>query len=203
MSNEDSQHAADYCNRDRRRLVRLAAAAPLLWTAGRWVPAQAAPARASPGSAAPSLERSLSLINTHTGESLLARYCVAGRYVTDVLGRLNHLLRDHRCGEVSAIDPRLFDLLHALAAQGECEPRFEVISGYRSPSSNSYLRSRSSGVARNSLHMQGKAIDVRLCGLRSARLRDLALRLGGGGVGYYGKSDFVHLDTGRVRSWVG
>lgn len=147
--------------------------------------------------------RTLTLVSTHTGERLAVRYFEGGQYLPDALTRLNHVLRDHRSGDVSAIDPRLFDQLHALARCAACAPHYEIISGYRSPATNEKLRQGSSGVASRSLHMDGRAIDVRLKGMSTARVRDLALSLKSGGVGYYQKSDFVHLDTGRVRSWSG
>jgi uncharacterized protein YcbK (DUF882 family) len=147
--------------------------------------------------------RTLTLVSTHTGERLAVRYFESGQYLPDALTRLNHVLRDHRSGDVSAIDPRLFDQLHALARCAACAPHYEIISGYRSPATNEKLRQGSSGVASRSLHMDGRAIDVRLKGMSTARVRDLALSLKSGGVGYYQKSDFVHLDTGRVRSWAG
>ncbi len=179
----------------RRQLLKFAVAAPAVWCGRGW-------AGASDG-VGQLPERTLSLVNTHTGESLVARYFAAGSYLSDALARLNILLRDHRCGAVSTIDPQLFDLLHTLAVRADREPHFEVISGYRSPASNALLHSHSSGVARHSLHMQGKAIDVRLSGVPCAQLRDLALSAAFGGVGYYRKSGFVHLDTGRFRSWSG
>jgi uncharacterized protein YcbK (DUF882 family) len=133
----------------------------------------------------------------------VVHYCADGQYLPEALGKLDRLLRDHRSGEAHPIDPRLFDALHQLAGLAGREPEYEVISGYRSPASNAMLNANSSGVARNSLHMQGRAIDVRLRGVSCARLRDLAIPLQLGGVGYYAKSAFVHLDTGRVRSWSG
>ena len=147
--------------------------------------------------------RALSMVSTHTGEHLEVRYFEGGRYLPDALSRLNRVLRDHRSGDISPIDPRLFDQLHALARCAACAPHYEIISGYRSPATNEKLRQASSGVASRSLHMDGRAIDVRLKGQPTARVRDLALALQGGGVGYYKKSDFVHIDTGRVRSWSG
>jgi uncharacterized protein YcbK (DUF882 family) len=148
-------------------------------------------------------ERSISLVNTHTGEQLTTGFFRAGAYCQDALTALNHLLRDHRSGDVAAIDPGLFDLLHGVARLAGREPQFEVISGYRSPATNAMLNAHSSGVAKHSLHMEGRAMDVRLVGFRTDRLRDLALSLRTGGVGYYRKSDFVHVDTGRVRTWAG
>jgi uncharacterized protein YcbK (DUF882 family) len=147
--------------------------------------------------------RNLSLHNLHTGERLALCYFDNGQYRAGALAQFNRLLRDHRSGEVAVIDQRLFDRLHALAAGASCAPHYEIISGYRSPKTNEALRAASEGVARRSLHTEGRAIDVRLAGTACSRLRDLALDLGGGGVGYYAKSDFVHLDTGRVRSWQG
>jgi uncharacterized protein YcbK (DUF882 family) len=147
--------------------------------------------------------RELSLRNLHTAEKAHVRYFEDGRYLPDAMKQLNHLLRDHRSGESAVIDPRLFDQLHVLAAGAKCEAHYEIISGYRSSASNEKLRSGSSGVARQSLHMEGRAIDVRLPRLNCSRLRDLAIGLNLGGVGYYAKSDFVHLDTGRVRTWTG
>jgi uncharacterized protein YcbK (DUF882 family) len=165
----------------------------------------AAVALGGPGRAlASSLEtRSLELVNTHTAESLKADYFLGGSYCEQSLFALNHLLRDFRTGDVAPIDPQLFDLLHGAAVLAGKEPRFEVISGFRSPATNAMLNERSNGVARRSLHMEGRAIDVRLQGYRTDRLRDLALSMQAGGVGFYRKSDFVHLDTGRVRTWAG
>lgn len=158
-----------------------------------------------PGRAvASSLEsRSLEFVNTHTGESLKAAYFSSGSYCEETLAGFDHLLRDHRNGEVARIDRHLFDLLHDVAALAGRDARFEVISGYRSPATNAMLNARSSGVAKRSLHMEGRALDVRLAGYRTDRLRDLALSLKAGGVGYYRKSDFIHLDTGRFRTWAG
>ena len=165
----------------------------------------AAVALGGPGRALASAleDRSLEFINTHTGETLKAAYFKAGSYCADTLREFDHLLRDHRSGEVAHMDRGLFDLLHQVATLSGKDARFEVISGYRSPATNAMLNARSSGVAKRSLHMDGRAIDVRLAGYRTDRVRDLALSLKAGGVGYYRKSDFVHLDTGRVRTWGG
>ncbi len=147
--------------------------------------------------------RALTLHNTHTFETLSIDYCARGTYVSAALESINHALRDHRTGDVHAIDPALLDLLHAVAMRADREPEFEVISGYRSPRTNAVLHERSSGVASHSLHMEGRAIDIRLVGLDIARTRDIGLELGRGGVGYYRASAFVHLDTGRQRTWSG
>jgi len=146
-------------------------------------------------------ERSLTLKNLHTGEALRATYWADGRYLGEELQVVNRVLRDHRTGEVHSMDPALLDLLYLLQQSVAVKGPYHVISGYRSPASNALLRSHSSGVARKSLHMQGKAIDIRLPGCRLAHLRKAALALKAGGVGYYPKSDFIHVDTGRVRRW--
>jgi uncharacterized protein YcbK (DUF882 family) len=144
--------------------------------------------------------RSISLYHTHTGEQLNVVYFEGGQYVGEALAELNRVLRDFRTGDVCEIDARLFDQLHALNLA--CGPgRFEVISAFRSERTNAMLHSRSDGVATHSLHMSGRAIDVRLAGRDTRRLRDAALALGRGGVGFYAQSDFVHLDTGRPRTW--
>lgn len=164
----------------------------------------AAVALGGPGQALAAAERrTIELVNTHTGESLKADFFAGGSYDQASLLAINHLLRDHRTGEVATIDCRLFDRLHDMAVLADREPRFEVISGYRSPLTNAMLNARSDGVARHSLHMEGRALDVRLKGCRTDRLRDLALSLRAGGVGFYRQSDFVHIDTGRVRTWTG
>jgi uncharacterized protein YcbK (DUF882 family) len=145
--------------------------------------------------------RSLSFVHTHTGESLSAVYFREGSYQQTPLERINHLLRDFRTGDVHPIAPAVLDILVELQALANRSGPYEVISAYRSPQTNSALRNRSSGVAEHSLHMEGRAIDVRLAGFSTRKLQELALQLGRGGVGFYPKSDFVHVDNGRVRSW--
>lgn len=142
----------------------------------------------------------LSFHHTHTDERLSIVYRRDGRYLAAALNRIDWLLRDFRTGEVRRIDPRLLDILHALSRSCDGDT-FEVVSAYRSPATNALLRRTGDGVAKHSLHLDGRAIDVRLAGFNTARLRDVALTLGRGGVGYYPESDFVHLDTGRVRAW--
>lgn len=189
----------------RRRLLQWLAAGPAVLALGTRGPLARAGTvlKEDALEAAALAPRTISMVSTHTGERLQIRYAEAGRYVPDALVRLNRLLRDHRSGDVAPIDPRLFDQMHALATCADCAPHYEIISGYRSPATNEKLRQGSSGVASRSLHMDGRAIDVRLKGLPTARVRDMALALQRGGVGYYKKSDFVHLDTGRVRTWSG
>ena len=145
--------------------------------------------------------RALSLRNLHTGEKLTRTYWADGEYLTEPLADIDHLLRDHRSNQAHPMDPQLLDLLHRLQHKVGSRKSFEIISGYRSPKTNNMLRGKSGGVAKKSLHMQGKAIDVRLPGHDLNKLRQAALSLKGGGVGYYPKSDFLHVDTGRVRFW--
>ena len=151
--------------------------------------------------ARPSGCRSLAFVHTHTGETLSCMYFADGRYDPATLARVNHFLRDFRTGEVHPIDPGVLDILFALRTRADRDDPFHVISGYRSPRTNALLRSHSEGVAAHSLHMEGRAIDVRLPGFPTRRLREIALGMRRGGVGYYAASDFVHLDTGRVRFW--
>jgi uncharacterized protein YcbK (DUF882 family) len=145
--------------------------------------------------------RFLSFVHTHTGESLSVDYFREGAYDPSALERVNHLLRDFRTEQVHPIDPSLLDILFDLQTLAEHERPFEVISGYRSPQTNTALRRRSHGVAEHSLHLQGRAIDVRLPGFATRGLRELALGMQRGGVGFYARSDFVHLDNGPVRFW--
>lgn len=145
--------------------------------------------------------RRLSFFHTHTAEELSVTYYVDGDYVDSAFNELNHFLRDFRTGDEIEMDPGVFDLLFDIQQSSGSTGVFEVISAYRSPATNEMLRSASGGVARNSQHLLGKAIDVRLTDLDSATLRDVALSLKRGGVGYYRESDFVHVDTGRVRTW--
>ncbi len=147
-------------------------------------------------------EKRLSLYNIHTGESVRALFWSEGAYVEEEIAALNRLLRDFRTGDVKPMDLRLFDLLHDLQGRlGAEKSPFHIISGYRSPKTNDYLRQHTHGVAKHSLHMEGKASDIRLPGVELTHLRNAALHLRRGGVGFYPKSNFVHVDTGRVRHW--
>jgi uncharacterized protein YcbK (DUF882 family) len=145
--------------------------------------------------------KSLAFFNTHTGEHQDIAYWAQGRYLPDGLAAINRMLRDFRTGEIKSVDVRLLDLLHMLSTRFGANIPFHVISGYRSPKTNAMLCRRGTGVARRSLHMAGKAIDVRVPDLKLAKLRDAALDLRAGGVGYYPRSNFVHLDVGPVRHW--
>lgn len=153
--------------------------------------------------AQPSGVRSLSFVHTHTGENLSVNYWCEGAYQADCLSQLNHFLRDFRTNEIASMDARLLDILYELQVRADREAVYEVISAYRSPQTNAALSKRSTGVAKKSLHMEGRAIDVRISGFSTRKLQQLALAAQRGGVGFYAKSDFVHLDTGRVRTWVG
>lgn len=144
----------------------------------------------------------LRMFNTHTLEHLDVVYSRDGVYDAEALAKLDLFLRDWRADSVKHYDPRLFDLLTELASKvGRPEGEINIICGYRTPKTNKDLRSRSSAVGGNSLHMKAEAIDIRLPGVRTSRLRDTALALKRGGVGYYAASDFVHVDVGRVRRW--
>jgi len=146
-------------------------------------------------------ERKLSFQNLHTGETVNTTYWAEGQYLEDALIDINRVLRDHRTDEIYPVDTSLLDLLHDLQLKVDNSNPFSIISGYRSPATNKQLSSKSSGVAKRSLHMQGKAIDIRLPGLELDRLHKAALAMQQGGVGYYPRSNFIHVDTGRVRYW--
>ncbi|MFA6435264.1 MAG: DUF882 domain-containing protein [Elusimicrobiales bacterium] len=144
----------------------------------------------------------LRLFNTHTLEHIDIVYRRDGVYDSRALTKLDRFLRDWRADKVKHYDPRLFDLLAALEYEvNKPGAEIHIICGYRTPASNRHLRSRSPAVAGNSLHMKAEALDIRLPGVRTSRLRDTALALGRGGVGYYAGSDFIHVDIGRVRRW--
>jgi len=160
------------------------------------------PAYATPPVGSALLQYRVRFFHTHTGERLDIVYRQGDRYLPDALASLNRHLRDHRTGDVHSYDPQVFDLLHdLLAAVGKPNGEIDVICGYRTPQSNQYLRTHTNGVAEHSLHMQALAIDIRVPGVDTAKLRNAALSLHRGGVGYYPKSNFVHVDVGRVRHW--
>ncbi len=165
-------------------------------------PTPAAPAAVEP--AAAPVERRIKLFNTHTSETVDVVFRRGDVYDEAALAELRRVLRDHRSGESHDMDRGLFEQLVDLSEAADLEPSYEIISGYRSPDSNSKMAARpGSGVSKNSLHMQGKAMDVRLKGCSIEKLRDLALAARRGGVGYYARSRFVHIDTGRFRTWTG
>jgi uncharacterized protein YcbK (DUF882 family) len=146
-------------------------------------------------------EKSLCLYNLHTDETLDIVYWRQGKYLPKALTKINYFLRDYRTDEVTSINKQLLDLLYSLHKRLKVDHPFTVISGYRSPATNSYLRKCSRGVAKNSLHMYGKAIDINLPECKLSSLRRAAVNLHAGGVGYYPASDFIHVDVGRVRFW--
>ena len=146
----------------------------------------------------------LKLHHLHTGESINIVYRIGDTYLPAALAKLNYFLRDHRTNDQGSYDPKEFDLLHSILAKlGRSGSEIDIVCGYRTPQSNNYLRTRAAntGVAQNSQHVQSKAIDIRIPGVRTTILRDTALALGLGGVGYYPVSQFVHVDVGPVRRW--
>ena len=147
------------------------------------------------------MEKKLSFYNTHTGESLETVYRSGYKYIPENLDAINRIMRDHRTGETKIIDTRLLELLYVLSAKLDSRNPFYIVSAYRSPESNRKLRMQSSRVAKRSMHMYGKAVDIRLPDCELKELKDAAVQLGGGGVGYYPDSHFVHLDVGPVRYW--
>lgn len=147
------------------------------------------------------VERALRLYNTHTGESLRSIFWAEGQYIPDALKDINKLLRDHRSNTITEMDPKLLTLLNRVSDKFGGSDVLHVISGYRSPETNRKLAAASGGVAKHSMHLEGKAIDIRLPGRDLAQLHKAALAVRGGGVGYYPSSQFVHMDTGRVRTW--
>lgn len=146
-------------------------------------------------------KRTISLHNIHTNEDLTICYCDNGRYLPQSLEKINHILRDHRTNRVKAIDTELIDILYTINKRIRPTGPFSIISGYRCPATNEMLRRSTSGVAKKSFHTKGMAIDIRLPGYNTRRLRDLCIEMKTGGVGYYSRSDFVHVDVGPVRCW--
>jgi uncharacterized protein YcbK (DUF882 family) len=158
--------------------------------------------RAGEGPVNPEPVYRLRMYHTHTNERIDIVYRVGENYVSSAVDRLDEFLRDHRTGDVIQLDRRVFDLLHDLtAAAGRPDGEIDIVCGYRTPWSNDFLRRTTQGVASHSLHMQGEAIDIRMPGVPTEKLRDVALSLHRGGVGYYPESRFVHVDVGRVRRW--
>ena len=176
----------------------------LLLGAGVMAAGVCAPAllRAETLSASGAIRRA-ALHNLHTGDTFNEVFYANGAYVPDALAEAMRVLRDWRNGEEHAMDPRLFDALHAIDTRLGSNQPFQVISGYRSPHTNSMLHARSNGVAEHSQHMLGKAIDIRVEGVELRNLHKAALDVSAGGVGYYPVSDFVHVDVARVRQWTG
>ncbi|MBI1214194.1 MAG: DUF882 domain-containing protein [Alphaproteobacteria bacterium] len=189
---EKNRIAADEYQADRRSFLKtgLFATAAL----GFWMPSLAQ-------AATPQTGRQMKLSNAHTGDKFHGEYWYNGRYIPDAFGEIKHVMRDYRTNDVFPIDPRLMDILYVLQHRLDNFTAFEVFSGYRSPKTNAMLRRISHGVAKHSLHMTGQAIDLNQPGTHLSSLKRGAIALRSGGVGYYPKSDFVHVDTGRVRHW--
>lgn len=181
----------------RRRFLAIGAGA--LVTAAAGMTARSASAQ----SAIITPERTLSIYNLHTGENLKTAYWVQGEYIPESLTDINHLLRDFRNNEIKPIHLGLLNLLHDITQRLGTSKPIQLISGYRSPATNAQLHARSSGVAKHSLHMDAMAADIRIPGHDLSELHKVAMAMQGGGVGYYPKSDFVHVDIGRVRYWNG
>jgi uncharacterized protein YcbK (DUF882 family) len=145
--------------------------------------------------------RRISFRNSHTGEIFSGVYRVGDKYLPDAFDKINIVMRDFRTNELFPIDPRVMDIIYTVHQMTRLSEPYEVLSGYRCPKTNKNLRSNSEGVAKNSLHMTGQAIDLRLPGFDTKQIRNLAISLKAGGVGYYAKSNFVHMDSGDVRTW--
>lgn len=163
--------------------------------------ATAAAVSAGPTFAKVGSSRTLKMRNLHTGEKLEAAYWANGDYSSGGLKQFNKLLRDHRANEVTRMDPKLLDIVYKLKKKFNYKGTIEIISGYRSAKTNAKLRAAGRGVAKRSYHTRGMALDIRMPGVSLSKLRQAALSLKAGGVGYYPKSNFVHVDTGPVRRW--
>ena len=164
--------------------------------------AQAREASSERSSSSASQDHFLVLYNTRTAERIDIVYRHGDTYIPDALIKLDFFMRDHRTGEVRHFDPRLYDILSDLAAAaGTPGGEIEIVCGYRTSSTNESLRAHTAGVAKNSLHIQAQAIDLRMPGVDTRKLRKAALALARGGVCYYPHSDFIHVDVGRVRQW--
>jgi uncharacterized protein YcbK (DUF882 family) len=146
-------------------------------------------------------QRVLSFYNLHTKEDLCVVYCKNGKYIPEALAKIYHILRDHYSGVVKPIDTSLLDLLFAIQKRLDTLKPFHIISGYRTPRTNAYLKKHYKGVSKQSLHMYGKAVDVRLPGISLITLRRAAYDIKAGGIGFYPRSNFVHIDVGEVRYW--
>jgi len=183
------------------RVLRVLGAMFLL-VAGSGARAQLRAASSQPGLSPEGPEHRLSLYNTHTNERIEIVYRRGDQYIPAALAKLDYFLRDHRTGDVRHFDPRLYDILSDLTASvGHPGGEIDIICGYRTSSTNESLRAHTTGVAKNSLHIQAEAIDLRMPGIDTLKLRRAALALARGGVGYYPHSDFIHVDVGRVRQW--
>ena len=182
---------------NRRHMLKLVGGGLVVGVGGPLLPVNAFAAVAAQTSGA----RRLAFLNTHTGDRFSEAYWENGAYVPGAMAEIKHVMRDHRSNETHDIDPRMLDQLHQLNGLVGAAAPYQIISGYRSPATNAMLHENSDGVATHSLHMEGRAIDIRMQGVELARLRDAARSMNAGGVGYYQASDFIHVDSGRVRRW--
>ena len=155
------------------------------------------------GNAANASTRSwrLNIKHAHTSETFSGVYRVGNKYLPEAFERLNYIMRDHRTHEAFPMDPRVIDIISQVQRNAASREPLNILSGYRSTKTNAMLRGKSSGVAKNSYHMYGQALDVRIPGVKTSSLRKIALNLKAGGVGYYPRSGFIHVDTGDIRSW--
>lgn len=180
-------------NKARRKFVNLSVAGIALVASGAL--------NILPASARQTIGHEVSIKNAHTGERFQGVYRIGSYYVPAAFRRINRVLRDHRTGDIHPIDPKLIDTLSRIQRDCQCSQAIDVLSGYRSPKTNSMLRRASSGVAQNSYHMKGQAADIRVPGSSTSKVRNTARALRVGGVGFYPRSNFVHVDTGDVRTW--
>lgn len=180
-------------NKARRKFVNLSVAGIALVASGAL--------SILPASARQTIGHEVSIKNAHTGERFQGVYRIGSYYVPAAFRRINRVLRDHRTGDIHPIDPKLIDTLSRIQRDCRCSQAIDVLSGYRSPKTNSMLRRASKGVARNSYHMKGQAVDIRVPGSSTSKVRNTARALRVGGVGFYPRSNFVHVDTGDVRTW--
>ncbi len=193
------QQTAGSINIERRNFLKGLAATSLM----ALVPGMLAPQASASSSPLDNSPRSLSFYSPNTKESLSVTYFKDGKYVKSALRQVNHHFRDHYCGRVHMIDPGLLDYLYRIKKELELEDPFHILSAYRTPATNNMLRRHSSKVAKHSFHIYGKAVDIRVPGVGTAKLRRAAYRQKCGGVGYYKKAHFVHIDTGQFRAWWG
>ena len=199
MTTHSKGHPAE--NVSRRKFLGLGAVAAVSTLVATSIIHPASAAIFSRNSYSENGSRKITFRNSHTGETFSGVYRVGDKYLPDAFERINVVLRDFRTDELFPIDPRVIDIIYAVHQQTQHDEPYEILSGYRCPKTNKMLRGASGGVAKNSLHMTGQAVDLRLPGFSTARIRDLAKSLRAGGVGYYSKSNFVHMDSGDVRHW--
>lgn len=183
----------DICNKKRRSFVKYTVAGLALAFSGAL--------NALPASARQTIAHEVSFRNAHTGEKFKGVYRIGSYYVPGAFRKINRVLRDHRTGDIHPIDPELIDILSQVQKDCRCGTYLDILSGYRSPKTNNMLRRNTKGVAKQSYHLKGQAADIRVPGSSTKKVRNTARALRVGGVGYYPRSGFVHVDTGDVRTW--